>query len=429
MQLRASLGRAARPAAASARRAASAAPPRAAAASGNGAATSLADVDTYHQAWISAVDAADPAAAAPAAPAPAAPAPAASDGSETFVSSSRDAYFTRRHELVLRHFPNALGIDDFMSRVEIALSAHGFRGDNSIAMTNLCRDEITTVLKDKIESAFGGSFNTNGLGAALTCGVTGIKAGLSHSPLSVEDGRERYVFFSFPHTAIDGGGELGAISRPNRPGKSCACGALAKALNELQTEGLAPNCRVPGVHDPLDPEYSILKQRLARRIRWAFLGVLGGGKCVDIEKADYAVVTGVQIHNWSKDLEADNFEFVAPTKVYVVNRGQITVLDLMQLPSLTPRQIELLARDSGNKGAPSGISNSNQATPAEPERFVLQHLPIPTGPKPIPTAAEPIEALEVAPREGARRLGRPTMDGEEEERHTSFRVPPGVKVE
>lgn len=28
-----------------------------------------------------------------------------------------------------------------------------------------------------------------------------------------------------------------------------------------------------------------------------------------------------------------------------------------------------------------------------------------------------------------KRLGRPTMDGEEEERHTSFRVPKGVKVE
>jgi hypothetical protein len=52
-------------------------------------------------------------------------------------------------------------------------------------MTNLCRDEVTTVLKDKIEGVFGGSFNTNGLGAVLTCGVTGIKAGLSHSPLSV----------------------------------------------------------------------------------------------------------------------------------------------------------------------------------------------------------------------------------------------------
>ena len=54
-----------------------------------------------------------------------------------------------------------------------------------VAMTNLCRDEVTTILKDKIEAVFGGSFNTNGLGAALTCGVTGMKAGLSHSPTAV----------------------------------------------------------------------------------------------------------------------------------------------------------------------------------------------------------------------------------------------------
>ena len=286
-------------------------------------------------------------------------------------------------------------------------------------MTNLCRDEITTVLKDKIEGVFGGSFNTNGLGAVLTCGVTGIKAGLSHSPLSVEDGRERYVFFSFPHIAINGNGEVGVVSRPNRPGDSCACGALAKALNELQTEGLAPNCRVPGVHDPLDPEYSILKQRLARRIRYERLEPILMDladmtavaervitddleylieKCVDIEKADYAVVTGVQIHNWNKgDLSAgDNFEFVAPTKVYVVNRGQITVLDLMQLPSLTPRQVELLAgRDAGLEGAPSGVSNAEvptalQSLPAEylarricsspaqaaGEAFRLEHVPM-----------------------------------------------------
>ncbi len=52
-------------------------------------------------------------------------------------------------------------------------------------MTNLCRDEVTTVLKDKIESVFGSSFNTNGLGAVLTCGGTGMGAGFSHSPTSV----------------------------------------------------------------------------------------------------------------------------------------------------------------------------------------------------------------------------------------------------
>ncbi|GFH26054.1 LCIB_C_CA domain-containing protein, partial [Haematococcus lacustris] len=55
-----------------------------------------------------------------------------------------------------------------MARLEVALSGFGFTGDNTIAMTNLCRDEVTIPLKDKIESVFGGSFNTNGLGAVLT---------------------------------------------------------------------------------------------------------------------------------------------------------------------------------------------------------------------------------------------------------------------
>jgi len=67
----------------------------------------------------------------------------------------------------------------------------------------------------------------------------------------------------------------------------------------------------------------------------------------------------------------------------------------MQLPSLTPRQIQLLARDSGIQGAPSGVSNAATPTalmslPAEylaqricsstqlpsTEQFVLQHKPL-----------------------------------------------------
>ena len=72
------------------------------------------------------------------------------------------------------------------------------------------------------------------------------------------------MFFSFPHIAIDAAGNVGAISRPGRAGTSCACGALAKCLGEFKAEGYECNCQVPGVHDALDPEYSVLKQRLAR---------------------------------------------------------------------------------------------------------------------------------------------------------------------
>ena len=113
------------------------------------------------------------------------------------------------------------------------------------AMVNLCRDEVTVTLKQRIEHVFGSSFSTNGLGGVLTCGVTGIGAGLSHSPLC-DSGKERYVFFSFPHISINASGEVGPMSRPGRPGQSCACGALIKSWNEIRSEGLTCNCKIPG---------------------------------------------------------------------------------------------------------------------------------------------------------------------------------------
>lgn len=119
-----------------------------------------------------------------------------------------------------------------------------------------------------------------------------------------------------PHIAIDSDGKIGAISRPGRPGASSACGALIACTSHLKAEGLEANCKTPGVHDPLEPEYSILKQRLARRLRHegadpAKLDLVSVTKAaertitsdleylvekaVDTKKADYAVFTGVQV--------------------------------------------------------------------------------------------------------------------------------------
>ena len=128
-----------------------------------------------------------------------------------------------------------------------------------------------------------------------------------------------------------------------------------------------------------------------------------------------------------------------------MNRGQITVLDLMQLPSLTPRQIQLLARESGIDKASAGISNASVPTallsmpadylaaricssaPLQEENFSLTHQPI-SAQKALGAGAD-WAPLEISPREGVRMLGMPTMDGEEEEGvQTSFRVPKGVKA-
>lgn len=283
-------------------------------------------------------------------------------------------YLYTRTNAIRQHFPTALPVDDFLHRLEIALFAYGFTGDNSIACTNLCRDEITATVKSKIDDVFGAAFNTNGLGGVLTCGVTGIKAGLSHAPNACLSGKERYVFFSMPHISVDSSGKVGDISRPGRGGSSCACGALIACLGMLHSGGVESCAKPPGVHDYDDPELSILKQRLARRIKFEAMDeaqvkamdLVGITKvaertihddmdylikhAVDEKKADYAVITGVQVHNWSTDFDNDtpNLEFVAPVEVYVVVNGEKTYVELDGIPSMTPRQVSLLASATGH---------------------------------------------------------------------------------
>jgi hypothetical protein len=41
-------------------------------------------------------------------------------------------YVAYRHSQVAGYFPTALGVDDFITRVEVVLSGFGFTGDNSI---------------------------------------------------------------------------------------------------------------------------------------------------------------------------------------------------------------------------------------------------------------------------------------------------------
>lgn len=49
-----------------------------------------------------------------------------------------------------------------------------------------------------------------------------------------------------PGCSINSRGEVGPMSRPGRPGQSCACGALIKAWQEIRSEGLMCNCKIPG---------------------------------------------------------------------------------------------------------------------------------------------------------------------------------------
>ena len=93
---------------------------------------------------------------------------------------------------------------------------------------------------------------------------------------------------------------------------------------------------------------------------------------MDPKKADYAVVTGVQIHNWASDLEDEripSMEFVAPARAYVVVNGEKIDLDLQQVPALSPRQLQLLAAQSVQ-----AVQTSQSLTTGTPNSM-LQEIP------------------------------------------------------
>ena len=85
-------------------------------------------------------------------------------------------------------------------------------------------------------------------------------------PAAWQAGKARYVFFSFPHIAITPDGTLGTVGRPGQDKPNSACGALIAALGQLSAEGVEANLKEDTAHIPDDPEYSILKARIASRM-------------------------------------------------------------------------------------------------------------------------------------------------------------------
>lgn len=272
-------------------------------------------------------------------------------------------YMALRTRTVTQHFQGSLLADDYLGRVEMELAKLGFTYETAIACLNLCRDEITHPVKQKIMNIFGETFNINGLGGCLTCGVTGIGAGLSHAPKPEGSTREKYIFFSFPHVAVNAAGEVGEVSRESRP-HSHACGALLAVLAHVKKAGVKTT--TVEEHDAMDPEVSILKSRMENHI--ASKGVNPQSldltsitklaeeaitsdlekiiaKAVDPAKADYAVFTGIQIHNWSDKFEDDepNFEFIMPSKSYVVIQGKKKEIDISSIAAPSPRMMKILS--------------------------------------------------------------------------------------
>jgi len=142
-------------------------------------------------------------------------------------------------------------------------------------------------------------------------------------------------FFAFPHIGISDTGRFGEVERPGHETPSSACGALVSFCKELQTGTLHLEL------DPQDIEYSLLKQRLLKKIQ-LFSGSPPSIKqltdithqtiledisqlvesSVDKNASDFAILTGIQIHT------PGGASYIWPGTMYVVHDGKFSDLVL-----------------------------------------------------------------------------------------------------
>ncbi|CAI5985059.1 unnamed protein product [Closterium sp. NIES-65] len=272
-------------------------------------------------------------------------------------------------------FPNAMQEDTFIHALALELANLGFKRDNCIALVNTCRDEVCRPIVKLIDREFGLSFNIAGLGGLVNCGTTGFKAAMSHLPefpceVNDDQVRERSampstfldhvatllylplltslallpdVFFGFPHVSVGESGQVGSLLRRGRGKPSSACGALIAIKNDISKGGLVED-------DADDKEYVLLKKKIAARVHSfgsdgpslvrvtkAALAAITEDierlvkRTVNPETADYAVITGVQIHS-GYQIPGEPFQlertcdYIAPSAMYAVVRGTKHVL-------------------------------------------------------------------------------------------------------
>lgn len=241
-------------------------------------------------------------------------------------------------EILNKFFDRYYTEADFVGKTYAELNKFGFDNDNAIACVSVCRDEITQPLIALIREKWGEAFNLSSLAGMFFAGKTGLMAAMHHSP--IVDDKERYVFYVMPHIAIDSEGRMGICKRVGREGDSIACGALNAFQKELKSQELGATPPSPplskggikgGVIDNEDIEYSLIKIRLSKEIpsntapdlleltkitQKAIQADLESAlkTTVDINKSDYAVILGIQIHGHDGN-------YVSPVSCYAVLNG------------------------------------------------------------------------------------------------------------
>jgi hypothetical protein len=232
-------------------------------------------------------------------------------------------------QTLAERFPGAVPMADYVATSRAAAAAQGFVPDNTLACIGLCRDEICVPFADALQAVWGRSFSFASLAGAVLPGRTAFGAFLHHAP--VQGGRLRIALFGFTHIAVDADGVPGPCERPGMDRLSNACGALVGFRDQVEA-GLGDL----GI-DPDDPEFGLLRQRMAARLEPGVtldlvdvtmlahrvlaedLERLVSG-AIDPKEVDAAVFTGVQVHG------PDGAEWIHPGEGYaLLERGRVAL--------------------------------------------------------------------------------------------------------
>jgi hypothetical protein len=223
---------------------------------------------------------------------------------------------TRPLEAQIRdEFPGAMPAGDFVAAWRERCLAAGFEAGAALLAVGTCRDEVCFPFVAQLEAVWGPAFQLGSLGGLLTIGRTGIGAVAGHAPVAPGEPR-RYVMVACTHIGVDASGSFGYLRRAHQEVSSRTCGALMSFRDEL----LASRLRLG--YDPVDPEMSLLRQRMLTALVYGEIpepvelaqvaaGVIArdlgellawiGGVPDGQGEIQAAVVTGVLIHTSTGD--------------------------------------------------------------------------------------------------------------------------------
>jgi hypothetical protein len=153
-------------------------------------------------------------------------------------------------------FPGAVPAADFVASWAERCVGAGFDADTALLAVGTCRDEVCFPFITQLEAVWGPAFQMGSLGGLLTIGRTGIAAVAGHAPKAEPGEPVRYVVVAATHIGVDDTGTFGYLRREHQTASSRACGALMAFRDELLTNRLRLG------YDPVDPEMSLLRQRI-----------------------------------------------------------------------------------------------------------------------------------------------------------------------